>query len=490
MNYEYRTIFEVPAGGRFEAGEPTTPAADAAEFYPDAYVRRDWGPLADHAEGEVVRHYTRLAAMNFGVDSGFYPLGSCTMKYNPKVNEEAAALAGFASPHPYADEADIQGSLRLMYELERYLAEICGMAAFTLWPAAGAHGELVGMLLARAYHLGRGDDGRTVMLIPDSAHGTNPASARMCGFDVEPVASTADGHVDLDDLRKHLSPRVAGIMITNPNTLGLFEKDILEIAKLVHDAGGLLYYDGANLNAILGRARPGDMGFDVCHVNLHKSFSTPHGGGGPGSGPVGVAPRLAPFLPVPRVVKRGDAFGLDYDAAGAIGRVRSFLGNFGILVRAYAYIRELGAEGLRAASGAAVLNANYLRGRVVRFLEVAGTSPCMHEFVASSRALGRGSATEVDKALIDAGFHPPTTYFPLVVKEALMIEPTETESRETLDAFAATLEKIVADLRADPHAFGEAPRRAPVRRLDDVGAAKEPVLTYMMARAREEKAGA
>jgi glycine dehydrogenase subunit 2 len=468
-------------------GRTDTPDVKPEEFFPEEFLRTDLGPMADHAEGEVVRHYTRLAAMNFGVDSGFYPLGSCTMKYNPKINEEAARLAGFANLHPYATPRDAAGALRLMYELERDLSEICGMAAFTLCPAAGAHGELVGMLMARAYHRANGGDGRNVMLIPDSAHGTNPASARMVGFDVVSVKSTDEGLINLDDLKSKFDDRVAGMMITNPNTLGLFERDILEIAKLVHEAGGLLYYDGANLNAIVGRARPGDMGFDICHVNLHKTFSTPHGGGGPGSGPVGVSARLVDFLPVPRVVKEGDGYGWAEAGPMSIGRIRSFAGNFGVLVKAYTYIRNLGAAGLRNVAEAAVLNANYLRARVAEFLEVAGSAPCMHEFVASSEKFGRGSAGDIDKALIDAGYHPPTTYFPLVVHEALMIEPTETESRETLDAFADTLAAIVAEMEKDPHAYADAPLLAPVRRLDEAGAARNPVLTQMMAEAAGEE---
>ncbi len=480
MNYERRNIFELPDGPGFDAGVADTPEVGLADILPREYVREDFAPLADVAEGEVVRHYTRLAAMNFGVDTGFYPLGSCTMKYNPKVNEDMAALPGFAALHPYAPAEDVQGALRLVFELEQYLAEICGLKAFTLWPAAGAHGELVGMLITHAYHLSRGDGGRDVMLIPDSAHGTNPASAKMAGFTVTPVASTPEGLIDLDDLKGKLGARVAGMMITNPNTLGLFERDIVKVAALIHDAGGLLYYDGANLNAIVGRARPGDMGFDICHVNVHKTFATPHGGGGPGAGPVGVTEKLAGFLPVPRVVARDGEFTLVAAAPKSIGRIRSFLGNFGVLVRTYAYIRHLGAEGLRDVSAAAVLNANYLRAKVAKFLDVAGSAPCMHEFVASAAALGRGAAADIDKALIDAGFHPPTSYFPLVVKEALMVEPTETETKETLDDFAAALERIVTDLRGDREAFADAPTRAPVRRLDEVGAARHPVLTQMM----------
>ncbi len=481
MNYEYRNIFELPCGRGFDAGIADTPPVDLAEFYPPEFVREDFGPLCDVAESEVVRHYTRLAAMNFGVDTGFYPLGSCTMKYNPKVNEDVAGLAGFAAIHPYAAADDAQGALQLIFELEQYLREICGMKAFTLCPAAGAHGELVGMLLTRAYHRRRGDDARNVMLIPDAAHGTNPASARMAGFDVVAVASTGDGLIDLGDLKTKLDGRVAGMMITNPNTLGLFERDILDVAKAVHEAGGLLYYDGANLNALVGRAKPGDMGFDICHVNLHKTFATPHGGGGPGSGPVGVSDGLVDLLPVPRVVRKKRRYELDYDGSDSIGQIRSFVGNFGVLVKAYAYIRRLGAAGLREVSGAAVLNANYLRAKIAKFLEVAGSAPCMHEFVASSARFGRGSAGDIDKALIDAGFHPPTTYFPLVVGEALMIEPTETETRETLDAFAAALRKIVGDLSADPHVYAGAPFHAPVRRFDEVAAARNPMLTQMMA---------
>jgi glycine dehydrogenase subunit 2 len=481
MNYEYRNIFEIPPGRGFEAGAADTPEVDFEAFYPEEFVRDDFGPMRDVAEPEVVRHYTRLAAMNFGVDTGFYPLGSCTMKYNPKVNEDAAALPGFAALHPYAPAGDVRGALRLACELERYLVEICGMSAFTLAPAAGAHGELVGMLLTRAYHRKRGDDARNVMLIPDSAHGTNPASARMAGFDVVAVASGGDGVIDFDDLKAKLDERVAGMMITNPNTLGLFEPDILKVAEAVHGAGGLLYYDGANLNAVVGRARPGDMGFDVCHVNLHKTFSTPHGGGGPGAGPVGVCKRLVEFLPVPRVVKKRGKYALSYDAPDSIGQIRSFVGNFGVFVRAYAYIRHLGAAGLRDVSGAAVLNANYVRAKVAKFLDVAGTAPCMHEFVASSARFGRGSAGDIGKALIDAGYHPPTTYFPLVVAEALMIEPTETETKETVDEFAAALERIVADLTADAHAYADAPFKAPVRRLDEAAAARTPILTHMMA---------
>jgi len=477
---EHRTIFEVPSGGRFEVPEADVPEVKPAGALPDGYARDNIPNVADRAEGEVVRHYTRLSQMNYAVDVGFYPLGSCTMKYNPKLGDAAASLPGFAGAHPYADEDALQGVLQLCYELEGYLCEICGMSAFTLWPAAGAHGELVGMILFRAYHAANGGADRTTVLIPDSAHGTNPASARMVGYDVRTVASTAEGLIDVAALEDELDESVAGIMITNPNTLGLFERDILTIAEKVHAAGGLLYYDGANLNAVMGRARPGDMGFDVVHLNLHKTFSTPHGGGGPGAGPVGVSERLVPYLPIPRVVRQNGTYKLDYNAPETIGRVRSFLGNVGVLVRAYAYIRQLGAEGLKEATDVAVLNANYLRARVAEFIDVAGSAPCMHEFVATSEALGRGSALEIDKALIDAGFHPPTTYFPLIVPEALMVEPTETETKETLDAFADALREIVSELKENPEAYKEAPTRAPVRRLDEVTASRKPVLTWAM----------
>ncbi|UCE27600.1 MAG: aminomethyl-transferring glycine dehydrogenase subunit GcvPB [Candidatus Coatesbacteria bacterium] len=477
---EHRTIFEVPSGGRFEAPAPDIPAVEPADALPDGYVRDDLPNVANRAEGEVVRHYTRLSQMNYAVDTGFYPLGSCTMKHNPKLGDAAAALPGFAGAHPLADEDALQGVLRLCRELEGYLCEICGMNAFTLWPAAGAHGELVGMMLFRAYHEANGGAERATVLIPDSAHGTNPASARMVGYNVRTVASTAEGLIDVAALDVALDESVAGIMITNPNTLGLFERDILTIAAKIHEAGGLLYYDGANLNAVMGRARPGDMGFDVVHLNLHKTFSTPHGGGGPGAGPVGVSERLVPYLPVPRVIEEGDTYKLYYDAPESIGRIRSFLGNVGVLIRAYAYIRRLGVEGLKEVTDIAVLNANYLRARVAEFMDVAGSAPCMHEFVATSGALGRGSALEIDKALIDAGFHPPTTYFPLIVPEALMVEPTETETRETLDAFADALREIMARLKEDPGAYKEAPTRAPVRRLDEVTASRNPVLTWAM----------
>jgi glycine dehydrogenase subunit 2 len=477
---EHHTIFEVPSGGRFEVPEPDVPEVKPADALPEGYARDNLPDVADRAEGEVVRHYTRLSQMNYAVDLGFYPLGSCTMKYNPKLGDAVASLPGLSGSHPYANEETLRGVLQLCYELEGYLCEICGMSAFTLWPAAGAHGELVGMMLFRAYHAANGGADRTTVLIPDSAHGTNPASARMVGYDVRTVASTAEGLIDVAALESELDESVAGIMITNPNTLGLFERDILTIAKKVHEVGGLLYYDGANLNAVMGRARPGDMGFDVVHLNLHKTFSTPHGGGGPGAGPVGVSERLVPYLPIPCVVRQNGTYKLDYDVPEAIGRVRSFLGNVGVLVRAYAYIRQLGAEGLKEATDIAVLNGNYLRARVAEFINVAGSAPCMHEFVATSEALGRGSALEIDKALIDAGFHPPTTYFPLIVPEALMVEPTETETKETLDAFADALREIVSELKENPEAYKEAPTRAPVRRLDEVTASRKPVLTWAM----------
>ncbi|MCP4228524.1 MAG: glycine dehydrogenase subunit 2 [bacterium] len=476
-----KNIFEQPVGGAFAVPEPDVPAVKPKSAFPEGFARDNLGPIEDRAESAVVRHYTTLSATNFHVDKGFYPLGSCTMKYNPKVNDATAGLPGFAGLHPYQDESEVQGLLRLFSELESYLSEICGMAAFTLWPSAGAHGELVGMMLVRHYYEARGDTKRNVMLIPDSAHGTNPASARMVGFKIKTVKSTDEGLIDVEALRDALGDDTAGIMITNPNTLGLFERDILEIADAVHEAGGLLYYDGANLNPLLGRARPGDMGFDVVHVNLHKTFSTPHGGGGPGAGPVGVSERLTEYLPTPLIIEEDGKYSMRYDDENSIGPIRSFMGNVGVLIRAYTYIRLLGKIGIGRVGDNAVLNANYLQEKVAEFLDITGSKPCMHEFVASSAEMGRGSALEIDKALIDAGFHPPTTYFPLIVKEALMVEPTETETRETLDQFAEALRKIVENLKQDEHYYKESPRNAPVRRLNEVSASRNPVLTQMMS---------
>jgi glycine dehydrogenase subunit 2 len=430
--------------------------------------------LPEVTEGEVIRHYTNLARSNWGVDVGFYPLGSCTMKYNPRLSEQIAGWPEFSAAHPLRPTRAAQGWLRIMYETERMLSPLCGMARFTLQPAAGAQGELCGMLMIRRYHVARGDPRKTV-IVPDSAHGTNPATASLAGFRVVTCPSSPAGLVDLEALRSLLGPDVAGIMLTNPNTLGLFERDIREICRLVHEAGGLAYYDGANFNALIGRLRPGDMGFDVVHLNLHKTFGTPHGGGGPGSGPVGVVERLEPFLPLPLVTKGPEEFELEEDRPASIGRLNAFAGNALVILRAYVYLRLLGSEGLREVSGDAVLAANYLKRRLEEAYEPSHPGRCMHEFVLSaSRQKDLGvRAADIAKRLIDLGFHPPTVYFPLTVPEALMIEPTETENLETLDAFAEAMLQIAGEARESPDLLHGAPRTTPVGRLDEVAAAKD-----------------
>ena len=477
---ETKLIFERSVPGRiaYSLPECDVPETPLEEWVPAGLLREHPPALPEVHEVDVVRHYTELSRRNFGVDNGFYPLGSCTMKYNPKINEEAAQLPGFARIHPYQPESSVQGALELMHTLQRDLAAITGMDEVTLQPAAGAHGEFTGLMLIRAYHESRGER-RTKVIVPDSSHGTNPASAAAAGFETVTIPSNDRGLVDLDALRAAAGPDTAALMLTNPNTLGLFEEEILEIAAIVHEAGGQLYYDGANSNAILGIARPGDMGFDVVHLNLHKTFSTPHGGGGPGAGPVGVMSHLAPFLPVPVAAKREDgSFFLDYDRPQSIGRVKQFYGNFGILVRAYAYIRSLGPDGLRRVSELAVLNANYLLRRLAPAFDAPYDRICKHEFVLSGKKLkAHGVRTlDVAKRLLDFGYHPPTIYFPLNVEECLMIEPTETESKETLDAFADTLLQIVEEAKHDPELVRNAPYTTPVRRLDEAGAARRPVL--------------
>jgi glycine dehydrogenase subunit 2 len=423
-----------------------------------------------------VRHFTRLSQRNWAIDVGPYPLGSCTMKYNPKVAEDAAGLPGFASLHPFADDTVAQGALELLGELERALCQATGMARLTFQPAAGAQGELTGLLIMRAWHESQGDSRRRV-IIPDSAHGTNPASVSLAGYVADEVPSDRRGLVDLDALRAKLDTDVAGLMLTNPNTLGLFERDIGAIASAVHDVGGLLYYDGANFNSIVGVARPGDMGFDIVHLNLHKTFATPHGGGGPGSGPLAVTERLEPFLPAPLLDfdRAAGRWRWDHDRPRSIGRIHSFHGNFGINVRAYAYLRSLGPEGLRRVAEHAVLNANYLRCLVEDSLPTAYAGICGHEFVATTKHLRRHGVRLLDvaKRLIDFGFHPPTVYFPLIVEEALMVEPTETESKQTIDALAAALNQIVEEARTDPDLLHEAPRSTPVRRPNEARAARQ-----------------
>jgi len=486
-----QTIFEKSRPGR-RAG--TVPAAGVPErpldeLLPPALRRAAPARLPEVAEVDIVRHYTELSMLNYGVDTGAYPLGSCTMKYNPKINERVAALEGFRGLHPYQPDELAQGALELLWTLDRWLAEISGLQRATLQPAAGAHGELTGLLVIRACHAAQGRDPKRV-LIPDTAHGTNPASVVMAGYEPVTVHSDARGGVDLEELRGLLDADVAALMLTNPNTLGVFDENIVEIARLVHEAGGLLYYDGANSNAVLGVSRPGDMGFDVVHFNTHKTFSTPHGGGGPGAGPIVVRDILVPFLPVPLVERRDDgAFFLDFDRPQSIGRVRTFVGNVGVLVRAYTYIRALGPDGLRRVSDMAVLNANYVLEGVRDLFAVPYERRCMHEFVASATPLKEHGvrALDVAKRLLDYGLHPPTTYFPLIVDEALMIEPTETESKESLDHLVAAFRAIVNEAKTDPDLLRAAPTRMPVRRLDEAEAARRPVLRQRFAEDEAEE---
>ena len=499
------TIYERSRPGRAAWSLPETslPEAGVDEVLRGVRLRRRPARLPEVAEVDLVRHFTNLSSRDYGVDKGPYPLGSCTMKYNPKMNERAAALEGFRELHPYEPEKLTQGMLELMDTLSRWLAEIAGLARTTLQPAAGAHGELTGLLLVRAYHEDRGDDPQKV-LIPDTAHGTNPASVVMAGYDPVTLPSNQRGNIDVEAVREFVREHrgdIACLMLTNPNTLGLFEEDIVEVARVVHEAGGLLYYDGANSNAVLGHSRPGDMGFDIVHFNTHKTFSTPHGGGGPGAGPIVVRDILEPYLPVP-VLRREDegaaapehaatavgaaageadrrpCFTLDYDRPKSIGKVRSFYGNVGVLVRAYTYIRALGGEGLREVSEAAVLNATYVMVGIRDLFDVPYKRPVMHEFVVSGEPLREHGVRVLDvaKRLLDYGVHPPTTYFPLIVREALMVEPTETESREDLDRFVAAVRAVVDEARSDPELLKTAPHTMPVGRLDEVGAARNPVL--------------
>lgn len=476
------TLYEESVPGRTAYALPPldVPAADPAALLGGAPRREDL-PLPEVGELQVIRHFIKLSQRNHAIDVGFYPLGSCTMKYNPKINEEVVRLPGISGCHPLQPDAQVQGELELLWNLERQLAEIAGMDRVTLQPAAGAAGEFTGLLIIRAYHLHRGDAQRDTVIVPDSSHGTNPATAARCGFRTVSIKSNDKGRVDLEALKAAVNERTAAIMLTNPNTLGLFETEISEIAQVVHEAGGLLYMDGANMNAILGITRPGDMGFDVMHYNLHKTMSTPHGGGGPGCGPVAVKEFLAPYLPGPVVVKDGDRFRWEDDLPHSIGKVHSFHGNFGIAARAYAYICTQGREGLRAVGETAVLNANYLAEQLKEhFLFPHGTR-CMHEFVLSADRqkpqLGQ-AALEIAKRLMDFGFYPPTIYFPLIVSQAMMIEPTETETPETLDEFAAAMKQIAGEAESDPELLKSAPHFTPVGRLDEVTAARDPILVY------------
>lgn len=465
-------IYELSKPGRRGVRFPQS-EAPAAEV--PAEMRREQLLWPEVSEIDVIRHFTRMSQKNHAIDTGMYPLGSCTMKYNPKINEAVARLPGFANLHPYQPSETVQGALELMYELQEMLAEIAGFHAVTLQPAAGAHGELTGCLIIDAYHKERGDTGRTKMLIPDSAHGTNPATAKMAGFDIVSLPSDDRGNTDLEAFKQLLGPDIAGIMITNPNTLGLWDENIQAIIDAVHECGGLVYNDGANFNAILGIARPGDLGVDVMHYNLHKTFSTPHGGGGPGSGPVGVREGLQDYLPAPRVAKEGDVY-VWADPPKSIGRLHSFNGNFGMFVRAYCYIRMHGAEGLRMISEDAVLAANYLMARLGDAFDVQFERTCMHEFVINgTRQKKQGVKTlDMAKRLLDFGLHPPTTYFPLIVPEALMIEPTETESKETLDFFADTMLQIAEEAANNPEMVTSAPHNTEYKRLDEAGANRNP----------------
>jgi glycine dehydrogenase subunit 2 len=484
MSYD-RLVFELSSPGRigYSLPESDVPARAIGDVIPKKFLRAEAAALPEVSEFDVVRHYSRLSRMNYGLDTHFYPLGSCTMKYNPKINEDMARLPGFAGLHPLAPAALSQGALGLMHDLAGMLAEISGMDAVSLQPAAGAQGEFAGVLMIRAYHRSRGEK-RTKVLIPDSAHGTNPASTALAGYEVVEVKSLPNGEVDLESLAREVGPEVAAFMITVPNTLGMFEPRIMEITEICHAKGVQVYMDGANLNAILGITRPGDLGFDVCHFNLHKTFTTPHGGGGPGAGPVGLKAHLEPFLPVPVVTRDGDAYALDWKRPKSIGKLQAFWGNFGMLVRAYTYIRTMGADGLRSVSENAVLNANYIMKRLEADYDVSVPGPCMHECVLSARRQKkRGvTATDIAKRLLDLGFYAPSTYFPLIVEEALMIEPTETESRQTLDEFCDAMIQIARETETAPEVIHEAPVTTPVRRLDQTRAAREPNLRWKAKR--------
>ncbi|MPL65817.1 putative glycine dehydrogenase (decarboxylating) subunit 2 [bioreactor metagenome] len=474
-------LFELGQPGRCAVDLPQcdVPEETSENLIPAKFLRKVPAALPEVSQQDLMRHYTGLSQRNFGVDSGFYPLGSCTMKYNPKINEDVSRYSGFALAHPLQDESTVQGALELLYNVEQYLAEIAGMDAVSMQPVAGAHGELTGLKLIRAYHRHRGEN-RTKVIVPDSAHGTNPASAAVCGLDIVEIKSNSDGSVDIEALKNAVGQDTAALMLTNPSTLGMFETSIKEIAEIVHDAGGLLYYDGANANAIMGIIRPGDMGFDVVHFNLHKTFSTPHGSGGPGSGPIGVKKDLIPFLPVPVVVKQGDRLHLDEERPLSIGKVHAFYGNFGIIVRAYAYIRALGPDGLKQSSQDAVLNANYVLSQLKDDYYAPFERFCMHECILTSKNQKSAGVRTLDiaKRLLDYGYHPPTIYFPLIVEEALMIEPTETESKETLDSFIGVMRKIAEEAKEDASLITNAPQTTVVGRLDEATAARKPVVKW------------
>lgn len=480
MKYYDRLIFEISKDGRKGYTLPDNQLSKySVDDLPSSLLREEKAQLPEVSELDVVRHYTNVSNKNFGVETGFYPLGSCTMKYNPKMNDEIAGLPAFSSLHPLQSEDTIQGALEVYYKLAQSLSEISGLAEYTLNPYAGSHGELIGLMIMRQYHQKRGDLKRTKVIVPDSAHGTNPASAAVCGFDIVEVHSNKNGTISAKDLKPLLDDTVAGIMMTNPNTLGIFETEILEIANLVHEAGGLLYYDGANLNPLLGKCRPGDMGFDIMHINLHKTFSTPHGGGGPGSGPVGVSKALVDYLPNPRVKKDGDRYYID-NGDDSLGSISGFLGNFSVYIRAYTYVLSLGKENLKNVGPLATLNANYIKESLKQYYYLPIEGICKHEFVFDGLLDKSTGVTTLDiaKRLLDYGFHAPTVYFPLLFSQSIMIEPTETESLDTLDAFIEVMKKVAIEAKEDPDTVKNAPYTTPVRRLDETTAAKKPMLIY------------
>ncbi|SFD53490.1 glycine dehydrogenase (decarboxylating) beta subunit [Lentibacillus persicus] len=479
---DFPLIFERGKEGRtsYSLPEMDVPEINLEDEFDEAYIRQEAPGLPEVSELDLMRHYTALSNRNYGVDSGFYPLGSCTMKYNPKINEDVARLAGFSHIHPHQDPKTVQGAMEIMYDLQTSLSEITGMHDFSLQSAAGAQGEWSGLMMIRALHEKNGEFNRTNVIVPDSAHGTNPASVTVAGLDAVTVKTNENGLVDIEDLKRVVDEDTAALMLTNPNTLGLFETEIMEMAEIVHGAGGKLYYDGANLNAIMGFVRPGDMGFDVVHLNLHKTFTGPHGGGGPGSGPVGVTEEFAPFLPKPVLTKKDSEFVFDYDRPESIGRIKPYYGNFGIYLRAYTYIRTMGAEGLKKVSEYAVVNANYVMRRLEEEYALPYSQHCKHEFVISGKNQKQLGVRTLDiaKRLLDYGYHPPTIYFPLNVEEAMMTEPTETESKETLDGYIEAMLAISREAKGDPELVQEAPHETPVRRMDETTAARKPILRY------------
>lgn len=480
MKYYDKLIFEISKEGRHGYTLPKNELTKySVEELPSSLLRGEKAQLPEVSELDVVRHYTNVSNKNFGVETGFYPLGSCTMKYNPKMNDEIAGLPAFSSLHPLQSEETVQGALEVYYKLAQSLSEISGLAEYTLNPFAGSHGELIGLMIMRQYHQKRGDLKRTKVIVPDSAHGTNPASAAVCGFDIVEVHSNKKGTISAKDLKPLLDDTIAGIMMTNPNTLGIFETEILEIADLVHEAGGLLYYDGANLNPLLGKCRPGDMGFDIMHINLHKTFSTPHGGGGPGSGPVGVTKALVDYLPNPRVKKDGDRYYID-NGDDSLGSISGFLGNFSVYIRAYTYILSLGKDNLKNVGPLATLNANYIKESLKEYYYLPIEGICKHEFVFDGLLDKSTGVTTLDiaKRLLDYGFHAPTVYFPLLFSQSIMIEPTETESLDTLNDFIEVMKKVAIEAKEDPDTVKNAPYTTPVRRLDETTAAKNPMLIY------------